>query len=58
LFIVLFEEIHLLVHAVVYGWFDPILVAADRALFGADPTWIERYARYWVTETMQLAFFP
>src|SRR5581483_7041886 len=52
-----FEEIGRLVHALFPGWFDHILIAADRALFGADPTvWAEQFSSYWLTEYLQLAY--
>jgi membrane-associated phospholipid phosphatase len=56
-FVIFFEEIGALVHAFSRQWYDPLLIAADRALFGVDPTvWLERYASYWLTEAMQLAY--
>jgi membrane-associated phospholipid phosphatase len=56
-FVVFFEQIGSLVHAFVLGWRDPLLIAADRAIFGVDLTvWIEQYASYWLTEVMQLAY--
>jgi membrane-associated phospholipid phosphatase len=57
LFVIFFEQIGSLVHAFVDGWFDALLIAADRFLFGVDPTvWIEQFAGYWTTEVMQLAY--
>jgi membrane-associated phospholipid phosphatase len=57
-FLILFEEVHFLVHMLRRGWFDAQLIAFDLWLFGAHPTvWIERIARPWVTEIMQAAYF-
>ena len=57
LFVLFFEEIQVLVHAIWPGWFDRWLIAADFAIFGVHPTvWIEQYASYWVTEYLQLAY--
>jgi membrane-associated phospholipid phosphatase len=57
LFGIFFEEIGRIVHAIHPGWFDELLIAADYYLFGVHPTvWIERYASYWLTEYMQLAY--
>ena len=36
---------------------DPALRRLDRAVFGVDPSvWMDRYARPWITEAMQLAY--
>ena len=36
---------------------DGLLIAADRFLFGGDPTrWLERFAHPWLTEVMQLFY--
>ena len=52
-----FEEVAFIVHAIFPGWFDHLLIAADYALFGVNPTvWIEQFSSYWVTEFMQLAY--
>jgi len=57
LFLFFFEEIGLIVHAIHPGWFDDYLIRADYALFGAHPTvWIEQFANYWLTESMQLVY--
>jgi membrane-associated phospholipid phosphatase len=56
-FVVFFEEIDALVHAFADGWYDHTLIAADRLLFGTDPTvWLERFTGYWLTEYCQLAY--
>jgi membrane-associated phospholipid phosphatase len=56
-FVFFFEQIGWLVHAFVNGWYDPLLIRADRAMFGVDLTvWIEQFASYWLTEVMQLAY--
>lgn len=56
-FVIFFEQIEALVHAFADGWYDHLLIAADRALFGVDPTvWIEQFASYWLTEAMQFAY--
>ena len=52
-----FEEIGFIVHAIFPGWFDHLLIAADYALFGVNPTvWIEQFSNYWLTEFLQLAY--
>jgi hypothetical protein len=57
LFVLFFEQMGMLVHAFVDGWYDHLLIAIDRALLGVDATvWIERHANYWLTEVMQFAY--
>jgi membrane-associated phospholipid phosphatase len=56
-FVIFFEQIGSLVHALVEGWCDPLLIAADHALFGVHPTvWIEQFSSYWLTEYMQFSY--
>jgi membrane-associated phospholipid phosphatase len=53
-----FEEIHSIVHIIWRGWFDPILIQFDYAMFGAHPTvWVEQYISYGLTETMNFFYF-
>jgi membrane-associated phospholipid phosphatase len=62
LFVVFFEQIGSLVHAIASGWRDSVLIAIDYAIFGVHPgVWIEQFAGYWMTEYMQfsyLMYFP
>jgi membrane-associated phospholipid phosphatase len=58
LFVIFFEEIGSLVHALVDGWFDPWLIETDRLLFGRDlSVWLESFGHPWLTEAMQFAYF-
>jgi membrane-associated phospholipid phosphatase len=57
-FVIFFEQIGSLVHALVDDWYDAMLISADYAAFGAHPTvWIEQYASHWLTEYMQFSYF-
>jgi len=57
LFLLLFAELHYLVHLVLPGWFDPWLIRFDYALFGVNPTvWLEQFASAWLNDLMQFAY--
>lgn len=57
LFLFFFEELHYLVHMVFPGWFDPLLIQFDFALFGVHPTvWIEQFATPARNDAMQFAY--
>lgn len=53
-----FREVHVLVPALRGGVdFDALLIAADRAVFSADPTvWLGRLAHPMLTEVLQIAY--
>ncbi len=54
---VAFKEMYHLVPAIHPVDFDWLLIAADRALFGVDPTlWLLRFAHPVVTEILQLSY--
>ncbi len=55
--LVIFKEVHLLIQSMGRPDMDALLIAADRALLGVDPTvWIGRFATPVVTEILQLAY--
>ncbi len=58
LLIFCFKEVYLLIHPIYGGKvFDGLLIAADRWLFGVDPTvWIERFRSPYLTELLQVAY--
>jgi membrane-associated phospholipid phosphatase len=53
-----FREVHLLIPALTGGRdYDALLIAADRALFGMDPTvWLAGHAHPLITEVLQIAY--
>ena len=52
-----FKEVHVLIQSMVRADLDSVLIAVDRALFGADPTvWIMRFATPVLTEVLQIAY--
>jgi len=53
-----FKEMHLLVGPLHGGRdYDELLIAADRLLFGVDPTvWMTRFAHPLITEILQIAY--
>ncbi|MCA1582839.1 MAG: phosphatase PAP2 family protein [Acidobacteria bacterium] len=54
---VLYETLGVLILAARGGARDELLIAADRALFGADVTvWLERFVRPWLTNLFYLAY--
>lgn len=54
---VVFDSMGDLIPWVRHRTFDDLLIAADRALFGVDPTvWLERSIRPWLTDLLQLAY--
>jgi membrane-associated phospholipid phosphatase len=53
----LFIELSYLIHAIHPTDFDSALAALDRRTFGANPvSWVQQFARPWVTEVLQLAY--
>lgn len=54
---VVFDSLGDLIPWVRHRTFDDLLIAADRALFGVDPTvWLERFIRPSLTDLLQLAY--
>ncbi len=54
----LYDQTHLFVTVVHPHSYDSWLIAADRALFGGDPTvWLYRYANPLLTEYLQFCYF-
>ncbi|MFM8771304.1 MAG: phosphatase PAP2 family protein [Candidatus Kapaibacterium sp.] len=54
----LYDQTHLYVTVVHPHDYDSWLIAADRALFGGDPTvWLSRYANPLLTEYLQFCYF-
>jgi len=52
-----FKELYFMVHPLHGRDYDEVLIAADRWLFGVDPThWISQFAHPVVTEILQLAY--
>ncbi len=57
LYILFFEELQGLVHAIFPGWFDRWLVAFDYALTGVHPSvWLARFASPALNDFMQFAY--
>lgn len=56
-FLFCFEELGRLVHLVFPGWFDPWLIAFDRALTGVHPSiWLVQFAHPALTDFLQMAY--
>ena len=55
----MYNQTNLLVHAVYPSLlYDDVLIAADRFLFGTDPTvWLSRFASPLLTEYLQICYF-
>ncbi len=59
-----FQSIGAMIHIIHPEYLDPLMVAADRLVFGRDLTpWLQSYARPWLTELMYFFytsyyFFP
>lgn len=54
----LYEQVHAFVRVVHPKDYDDLLIAADRALFGTDPTvWLGQVAMPWLTEYLQVCYF-
>ena len=52
-----FKELQGLVHAIVPGWFDRVLVAFDYGLVGVHPSlWLTRFASPALNDSMQFAY--
>jgi membrane-associated phospholipid phosphatase len=52
-----FKELYFMVHPLHGRDYDALLIAADRWLFGVDPThWISQFAHPVLTEVLQLAY--
>ncbi|MGB2867933.1 MAG: phosphatase PAP2 family protein [Bacteroidota bacterium] len=53
-----FKEIYLMVHPINPTDYDAWLIAADRWMFGVDPTqWLARFAHPVLTEILQISYF-
>ncbi|MBU3741782.1 MAG: phosphatase PAP2 family protein [Candidatus Kapabacteria bacterium] len=54
----MYEQVQAFVHIVHPRDYDDLLIAADRALFGTDPTvWLGQIATPWLTEYLQICYF-
>lgn len=54
----LYDQTHLFVSVVHPHDYDHLLIAADRAIWGGDPTiWLHRLANPWLTEYLQVCYF-
>lgn len=54
----MYEQVHAFVRVVHPRDYDHLLIAADRALFGTDPTvWMTQFATPWLTEILQICYF-
>lgn len=54
----MYEQVQAFVRIVHPRDYDHLLIAADRALFGTDPTvWISQVATPWLTEYLQICYF-
>ena len=54
----MYEQVHAFVRIVHPRDYDHLLIAADRALFGVDPTvWIGQFATPFLTEYLQICYF-
>lgn len=52
-----FKEMYVIIQGMGRGDFDALFIAADRWLFGVDPTvWVSRFASPLVTEILQIAY--
>jgi membrane-associated phospholipid phosphatase len=55
--LVAFKELYYMVNPIHGRDYDDWLIAADRWLFGVDPTvWIAQFAMPWLTELLQIAY--
>lgn len=56
--LLVFKEIYLMVRPIHPVDYDALLIAADRWLFGVDPTvWLSQFAHPVLTEILQIAYF-
>ncbi|MFN6113744.1 MAG: phosphatase PAP2 family protein, partial [Bacteroidota bacterium] len=54
----MYDQTHLFVPVVNPHLYDNVLIAADRALFGQDPTvWLSHFANPFLTEFLQICYF-
>ncbi len=56
--VVSFKELYFMIKPIHFGRdYDDLLIAADRWLFGVDPThWLMRFSAPWLTEVLQIAY--
>jgi membrane-associated phospholipid phosphatase len=54
---VAFKEVHIVIQSMGRADFDPVFIAIDRWIFGADPTvWMTQHAHPAVTEVLQISY--